>query len=220
MANRLPQQVREKIICIVYRKADEFAYMECDRVKNGQFMDILVEDPDVGGVLRQYMQKERIRTYIKDTILNRYTKDATSKTLSSKTPEQTIQEEYGEDANVIQRIKGTAYDCHVLRSEAGNIYIVSEGTFLKWETALRKGLEVIANEPNLTIDEKVPSLCLKLSLAGQSLTDADKKTNQNSFGCCRGKSHILWFIRRGYVSKRARPQGDPQDHVCDSLKGY
>lgn len=57
MANRLPQQVREKIICIVYRKADEFAYMECDRVKNGQFMDILVEDPDVGGVLRQYMQK-------------------------------------------------------------------------------------------------------------------------------------------------------------------
>ena len=51
MANRLPQQVREKIICIVYRKADEFAYMECDRVKNGQFMDILVEDPDVGGVL-------------------------------------------------------------------------------------------------------------------------------------------------------------------------
>lgn len=33
MANRLPQQVREKIICIVYRKADEFAYMECDRVK-------------------------------------------------------------------------------------------------------------------------------------------------------------------------------------------
>lgn len=31
------------------------------------------------------------------------------------------------------------------------------------------------NEPNLTIDEKVPSLCLKLSLAGQSLTDADKK---------------------------------------------
>lgn len=175
MANRLPQQVREKIICIVYRKADEFAYMECDRVKNGQFMGILVEDPDVGGVLRQYMQKERIRTYIKDTILNRYTKDATSKTLSSKTPEQTIQEEYGEDVNVIQRIKGTAYDCHVLRSEAGNIYIVSEGTFLKWETALRKGLEVIANEPNLTIDEKVPSLCLKLSLAGQSLTDADKK---------------------------------------------
>lgn len=33
MASRLPQQVREKIICIVYRKADEFAYMECDRVK-------------------------------------------------------------------------------------------------------------------------------------------------------------------------------------------
>lgn len=175
MANRLPPKIRAKVIQIVYKKADEFGYMECDRVKNGQFMDILVEDHDIGGILRQYMPKERVRTYIKDTILNRYTKDATNKTLSSKTPEQTIQEEYGESSAVIQKIKGSAYDCHVLRSEAGNIYIVSEGTFLKWETALRKGLEVIANEPNLTIKGKVPSLCLKLSLAGQSLTDADKK---------------------------------------------
>lgn len=175
MANRLPQQVREKIIRIVYQKADEFGYMECDRVTSGQFMDMLVEDQEVGGVIRQYIQKERVRTYIKDTILNRYTKDATSKMLSSKTPEQTIEEEYGEAADVIQKIKGSAYDCHVLRAEYGNIYIVSEGTFLKWETALRKGLEVIANEPNLTIEGRVPSLCLKLSLAGQALTEADKK---------------------------------------------
>ncbi len=175
MATRIPPQVKDRISRIVYKKADEFGYMECDRVKSGQFMDMLVEDPEVGGVIRQYRTKERVRTYIKDTILNRYTKDATSKTLSSKTPEQIIQEEYGETAAVIQKIKGTAYDCHVLRSEVGNIYIVSEGTFLKWETALRKGLEVIANESNLTIEGRVPSLCLKLSLAGQALTDADKK---------------------------------------------
>ena len=175
MANRLPQQVREKLIRIVYKKADEFGYMECDRVTSGQFMDMLVDDQEVGGVIRQYIQKERVRTYIKDTILNRYTKDATSKMLSSKTPEQTIEEEYGEAADVIQKIKGSAYDCHVLRSEYGNIYIVSEGTFLKWETALRKGLEVIANEPNLTIEGRVPSLCLKLSLEGLALAEADKK---------------------------------------------
>lgn len=175
MANRLPKQARAKVIELVYKKADEYAYMECDRVKNGQFMDMLVEDPDVGGLLRQYMPKERVRTYIKDTILNRYTKEATSRTLSSKTPEQIIKEEYGESSSVIQKVKGSAYDCHVLRSEAGNIFIVSEGTLLKWETALRKGLEIIANEPNLTIEGKVPSLCLKLSLAGQSPTDADKK---------------------------------------------
>ena len=143
MANRLPKQARAKVIKLVYEKADEYAYMECDRVKNGQFMDMLVEDPDVGGLLRQYMPKERVRTYIKDTILNRYTKEATSRTLSSKTPEQIIKEEYGESSSVIQKVKESAYDCHVLRSEAGNIFIVSEGTLLKWETALRKGLEII-----------------------------------------------------------------------------
>lgn len=175
MANRLPKQIREKVTRTVYEKANDFGYMECDRVTSGQFMDTLVEDPEVGGIIRQYIQKERVRTYIKDTILNRYTKDATCKMLSFKTPEQTITEEYGETAFVIQKIKGSAYDCHVLRSEHGNIYIVSEGTFLKWETALRKGLEVIASEPNLTREGKVPSLCLKLSLAGQALTEADKK---------------------------------------------
>lgn len=68
MANRLPQQVREKLIRIVYKKADEFGYMECDRVTSGQFMDMLVDDQEVGGVIRQYIQKERVRTYIKDTI--------------------------------------------------------------------------------------------------------------------------------------------------------
>ena len=78
MANRLPPQVRTKITKLVYEKADEFGYMECDRVQNSQFMDILVEDREVGGVLQQYMQKERVRTYIKDTILNRYTKDQQS----------------------------------------------------------------------------------------------------------------------------------------------
>jgi len=175
MANRLPTQVRTKITKLVYEKADKFGYMECDRVQNSQFMDILVEDREVGGVLQQYMQKERVRTYIKDSILNRYTKDATSKALSSKTPEQTIEEEYGESVVEIQKVKGSAYDCHVLRSETGNTYIVSEGTFLKWETALRKGLEIIAIKPNLTIQGRVPKLCLKLSLVGQSLTAADKK---------------------------------------------
>lgn len=129
---------------------------------------------DVGKIIIEYMPKERVRTYIKDGILNAYTKAATKRALAGSTPANTIQTVFNETASVIQEGKGKQSGLFVLRSESGNIYVVSGGTVLKWETALRKALEIIANEPNLTLNGIAPSICLKLSVAGQSLTEADK----------------------------------------------
>lgn len=106
--------------------------------------------------------------------LNAYTKAATKRALAGSTPANTIQTVFNETASVIQEGKGKQSGLFVLRSESGNIYVVSGGTVLKWETALRKALEIIANEPNLTLNGIAPSICLKLSVAGQSLTEADK----------------------------------------------
>lgn len=181
--NNIPKQVREKIFDVVYRKADEFGYTQCDRVQSGQFMDNLVDDPEVGGVLINYMPKERIRTYIKDTILNRYTKHVTNEALASVTPEETIKQVYGENADVIDDIHFKANTLSVLRApDSGNIYVVSCGTVLKWETALRKALETIANKPNLTINGKAPQVCLKLSAPSQALTEPDKKLIRSALG--------------------------------------
>jgi len=148
--------------------------MECSRIESGRFLDQLVDDPEVGCVLIQYMPKERVRTYIKDGMLNAYAKALTKKTLSTSTPEQTIHDTFGATAFVIQQGKGKLSGLFVLRSESGDIYVLSGGTVLKWETALRKALDIIANEPNLIVDYKAPAICLKLSLSGQSLTEADK----------------------------------------------
>ncbi len=175
MANALPKNVQEKIRRAVYKKADEFGYMECSRIESGRFIDTLVEDPDVGQILIEYMPKERVRTYIKDGVLNAYTKNLNKKALATSTPEKTVSDTYGENSDIIQRGKGKQSGLFVLRSEAGTIYVVSGGTVLKWETALRKALDIIANEPNLTIEGKSPSICLKLSMQGQALTEADKK---------------------------------------------
>ena len=101
-------------------------------------------------------------------------KAATKRALAGSTPANTIQTVFNETASVIQEGKGKQSGLFVLRSESGNIYVVSGGTVLKWETALRKALEIIANEPNLTLNGIAPSICLKLSVAGQSLTEADK----------------------------------------------
>ena len=156
--------------------------MECDRVQSGQFMDLLVEDPEVGLILIEYMPKERVRTYIKDTILNRYTKLVNNRALAAVTPEDTIKGVYDDTAAVIDNVTSKGNVLSILRSEGGTIYVVSSGTVLKWETALRKALEIIASKPTLTVDGKSPFVCLKLSTPTQALTEADKKLIQSALG--------------------------------------
>ena len=173
--NNLPKATREKVFEATYKKADDFGYMESDRVQSGQFIDSLVDDLNVGKILIEYMPKEKVRTYIKDTILNRYTKLVNNKALAAVTSEETIKNVFGENAAVIDRVISKGNVLSVLRAaDTGHIYVVSSGTTLKWETALRKALEIIASKPTLTINEQVPSICLKLSAANQTLTAADK----------------------------------------------
>ena len=61
--NSMPKKVRDKIFDTVYKKAEEFGYMSCDRAQSGHFMDLLVDDPEVGLILIDYMPKEKVRTY-------------------------------------------------------------------------------------------------------------------------------------------------------------
>ena len=174
MSIALDKNVQKKVKRTVFKKADEFGYMKCSRVESGRFIDSLVDDPEVGKVLNEYMSKERVRTYIKDGILNAYTKATTKKALAAFPPESVVENNYNETAVVIQKGKGKQSRLFVLRAESGNIYVVSGGTVLKWETALRNALEIIANEPKLTIKGNAPSICLMLSLTCQCLTEADK----------------------------------------------
>lgn len=178
----LPKNIQSQVKQAVFREASSFGYGECGRIESGQFIDTLVDTPEVGGVLISYMEKEKVRTYIKDGILNAYTKKLTKEALSASTPEETISKVYGETARIIQRGTGKKSGLFVLRSESGTIYVLSGGTVLKWETALRKALDIISNEPKLTINGTLPSICLKLSLSGQALTDADKKQIKNAVG--------------------------------------
>lgn len=179
----LPKETFKEILHEVYAKADKFGYAKCDRVQSGQFMDSLVTDSNVGLRLEEFMPKEKVRTYIKDTILNRYTKQANIKALDLITSEETIIECFNEDAKVIDNVVSKGNVLSILRASAtSHIFVVSSGTTLKWETALRRALELIASKPNLTINGKVPFICLKLSCANGTLTDADKMAIQFSLG--------------------------------------
>ena len=175
MAKVLTPDKKTAVKKAIYKKADEFNYASRSRSDCGRFMDDLVTDDEVSGVLKNYMAKEKIRTYIKDGVLNAYTKELTKKALKAASPTDTIKQFYNVESSVIQKGKGKDVGLTVSRSVNGRIFVISSGTVLKWETALRKALELIAKEKGLTVNDNTPSVCLHLAVIGQDLTDADKQ---------------------------------------------
>ena len=175
MSIKLPKHIQKDIRDRAYAHADECGYMTNGRQRNSSFMDSLTEDPKIGGILKNYMQKENVRTYIKDAVLNRYTKDRINESLDAITPEELINRSYGCDASVIQQCTGKSSRVAVLRASEGQIFITSGGTMAKWETALRKALEMIAKEPKLIVEDKTPKICLEISELTMQSTDADKE---------------------------------------------
>ena len=61
---------RQKAFDYIFSKADEVGYMGLDSAKSGVFQDELEKDPD----LRRIAGEQLSRNYIKDTVLNNYSK--------------------------------------------------------------------------------------------------------------------------------------------------
>ena len=141
MAVKLPSDVSKTIKDLTFTRANEFGYGSRSRTENGAFINSLVEDPEIGGRLRDYMPANAVRTYIKDGVLNAYAKAEVRKRLNHVTIESVIRSIFNVDAHLVGKIHNT----QIYRSEANDIYLVQSGTYLKWETALRKLLECVAS---------------------------------------------------------------------------
>ena len=178
MSKKVPDDIAKEIKECVFQEADRVNYLARSRTDNGNFLAQLVAMPNVGGRLSQYMKKAEVRTYIKDAILNRYSKDKTQEERPDDL-ESIILEKVGiqalfvehEAKSQISSFKSPADACFV---------VVADGTVLKWETALRKALELIAKQPGLTVDGKTPSICLNLVSTTSDLTAADKNHITNA----------------------------------------
>jgi len=170
MAKALPKDVAARIQMSVFKKADEHGYASQGRVENGRFMDDLVDDPEIGGVIKEYVQGGKVRTYIKDGVLNAYTKQKTKQILHAHDPIQIICLTFGVEEVFILN-KG---DIAVCRSSNERIFVIGRGTVLKWETALRKALEYIARTPGIRVDGNYPTICLQLAVVNDDITEGDK----------------------------------------------
>jgi hypothetical protein len=133
-------------------------------------MDDLVDDPEIGGVIKEYVQSGKVRVYIKDGILNPYTKQKTKQILLSRDPVHIIRHTYGvEEAFILKQ-----GDIVVCRSPNERIFVIGKGTVLKWETALRKALEYIARTSGVQLEGRYPSICLQLAVINNDITEGDR----------------------------------------------
>ncbi|EIH0504556.1 hypothetical protein LGG32_004558, partial [Escherichia coli] len=132
MSNLIPDKIAKSIKQTVYNEADKVNYLSRTRTENGNFLAQLVSMPSVGGKLSQYMRKDAVRTYIKDAILNRYSKDKTGEAKPNDV-EEIILETFKIDACLIE--DNSKNKTSLYYGDNGNkIIVVADGTVLKWET--------------------------------------------------------------------------------------
>ena len=172
MAHSIPKDVAKQIKAKIFAILDEKDYLHQSRKENGQLMDELVSDDEIGGVLGEYIPKSSIKTYIKDAVLNLYSKAAYQKLFSVENVELKISEKEGLGVN---RIEGSyANKILFLRAENGTLIVAGIGTVTKWETALRKALEFIEKSPKLPPQNGVMKKYICLS-------SKDKVITQNEY---------------------------------------
>jgi hypothetical protein len=166
----------------VFSSADNQKYLGMSRTESGRFLDYLVEHKLVGRVLESYLPKQEIRHYIKDAILNRYSKEK-RRGAKPENSQDIIKQELGIEAVFSER-KG---DVELYRSKErfkATYVIAVGGTYLKWETALKKALLFIAAAPFRQNAARTEVL-LFLDIQGRVVPPADRKLLRDALSPCK-----------------------------------
>lgn len=144
MSVKVPNDVRNKVAEIVFAMADQHNYLTKGRVENGVFMDMLVKRTDVGGALSQYMAKDKIKTYIKDGLLNRYSKVRRAIPRGINAELKQIFGDNIEELDYVERDQVSLHKC-----SEDTLLVAARTNYLKWETGLRKLILYVANSKGL-----------------------------------------------------------------------
>ena len=68
------------------------------------------------------------------------------------------------------------------KTDSNRFFIGFSGTYLKWETALRKALEYVASHDRLRQNGVLPEICLLLVVQNDEITTGDKRHLRNALG--------------------------------------
>jgi hypothetical protein len=184
---KIPRDIANELKERVFQKADEVGYISLSRNDSQDFMDELVRAEDIGQVIAQFRGNARVRTYIKDAILNRYSKDKARDARPSNLS-TIIKQLFNHDAYAIE--KDCDIDLYRFTDESEPHYIVvANGSYLKWETALRKALLYSPGKP-FSKEGKALSIMLTLFCGGSRINNADKKHLREALSACNAKVYF------------------------------
>ena len=146
MNRKTPGEVRAKIVNIVFNACETSGYLTQSRVENTKFMESLLENPKVGGVLSKYMSKQDMWKYLKDGIINQFPKQ---KAVESRPDDIStiVKKKFGFSVNELGKDKKLDSILYKNRNKDTEFVVVSYGTYEKWETALKKALLYSATHP-------------------------------------------------------------------------
>ena len=191
MGIRIPAEKLSIIRERIYAELDKANYLNSTRTDNAVLIENLCANPEIGRIVGQYYPKEKIRTYIKDGVINRYAKEHKA---INRPPENDQIDFCSRKFLVRNFVKHDSGDKEVLllKSLEAPIYVVIvEGTALKWESALRKGLMYVASHPLGNKDQNVVHIVLSLFWGSVRLTPSDVKVLEKALSRA-GADVYLW----------------------------
>lgn len=189
MSSKIPKAIAQRIKETVFKAADETDYLAMARTDSGAFLNGLVTRPDVGGEIIKYISRDEVRHYIKDAILNRYSKDKTKEATPGDL-KPIVKSAFGLDAGESHsQVKLSLYRS-IDRERTDEFVVVSEGTVLKWETALKKALLFISAKPFSKKASKIHILLL-LFAQHKPVPPSDKKNLEDALKRCGAKPYIF-----------------------------
>ena len=188
MSAKIPQSVAKKIKETVFEAADEANYLAMARTDSGAFLNGLVTRSDVGDEIIKHISRDEVRHYIKDAILNRYSKDKTKES----TPDDLkpiVKSTYGLEAEESHSEVNLGLYKSTEPDRRNEYVVISKGTVLKWETALKKALLFISAKPFSKTASEVHILLL-LFAQHKLVPPSDKNNLENALERCGAKPYI------------------------------
>lgn len=168
MASQLPKNIANRVKKRGFELCDEQDYCARSRPDNANFITSLVQHPEIGGVVSQYTEPENVRTYIKDAILNAYSKQYRQKKMAGFPVLERLETMWG--VSLIKR----AENVYQSTDNPSRTIIVHSGTCQKWESVLRRSLDyIVANDHIQKLFPK-PEICLVLLVLNDDMTQADR----------------------------------------------
>lgn len=164
----VPPTVKERILGKVTELAEAHGYLRQKRPANGRFIEDLVANPEVGGKLVEYLDRSRLKSYVKDALLKEY---AESKRSARADPLKIVP----------QKIKGAVSierKRDIYKFSLSGVWIVATCcSFKRWEIGVKK---VALAASHFAPNAGRPRMVLLMHLDGLHMNSGDKKQAEHA----------------------------------------